>query len=136
MSNSLQLHGLQPTRLLFPWDFPGKNTRVSSRFLLQGIFPTQGWNLHLLHWQTGGLHMSHLGSSQQNLRTLKIRSCLTTEICTFLYPLLHVDNIILSPLFQSFKKKKNLLSIHYVPYIEKRLEWLKKLCSLFMELSV
>ena len=28
MSNSLRLHGLQPTRLLCPWDFPGKSTRV------------------------------------------------------------------------------------------------------------
>ena len=28
-------------------DFPGKNTGVDSHFLLQGIFPTQGLNLHL-----------------------------------------------------------------------------------------
>ena len=26
VSNSLRPHGLQPTRLLRPWDFPGKNT--------------------------------------------------------------------------------------------------------------
>ena len=26
----LQCHGLQPTRLLCPWDFPGKNTGVDS----------------------------------------------------------------------------------------------------------
>ena len=54
MSDSLQPHGLEPTRLLCPWDFPGKNTGVGSHFLLQGIFPTQGLNLHLqrlLHWQ-------------------------------------------------------------------------------------
>ena len=29
-------------------DFPGKNMGVGNHFLLQGIFPTQGWNLHLL----------------------------------------------------------------------------------------
>ena len=29
--------------------FPGKNTRVGCHFLLQGIFPTQGLNPHLLH---------------------------------------------------------------------------------------
>ena len=29
---------------LCPWDSPGKNTRVSSHSLLQGIFPTQGLN--------------------------------------------------------------------------------------------
>ena len=28
VSDSLQPHGLQPTRLLRPWDFPGKSTRV------------------------------------------------------------------------------------------------------------
>ena len=39
-------------------DFPEKNTGVDCRFLLQGIFSTQGWNPHLLcllHWQAGSL---------------------------------------------------------------------------------
>ena len=35
MSDSLQSHGLWPTRLLSPWDFPGKSTGVSYHFLLQ-----------------------------------------------------------------------------------------------------
>ena len=48
-SDSLQLHGLWPTRLLCPWDFPGKNPGVICHFLLQGIFPTQGLNPSLLH---------------------------------------------------------------------------------------
>ena len=113
MSDSQRPHGLQPTRLLHPWDFPGKSTGVGCHcltnivhrhiyyiwyeyvnflqnslfsrtvvsvwlfatpwsvahqaplsmdfsgkntgggclFLLQGIFPTQGSNPHLLHWQ-------------------------------------------------------------------------------------
>ena len=29
--------------------------------LLQGLFPTQGSNLHLLHWQVASLPLSHLG---------------------------------------------------------------------------
>ena len=65
MSDSLQLCGLWPTRLLCPWDSSGKNTRVGCRFLLQGIFLNQGLNpclLHLLHWQAGSLPLSHLGS--------------------------------------------------------------------------
>ena len=41
VSDSLWPHGLQPARLLCPWDTPGKNIEVSCRFLLQGIFPTQ-----------------------------------------------------------------------------------------------
>ena len=35
-SNSLRPLGLQPTRLLCLWDFPGKNTGVGCHFLLQG----------------------------------------------------------------------------------------------------
>ena len=48
MSDSLQPHGLYPTRLLYPLDFPGKNTGVGCHFLLQGIFPTQESNSCLL----------------------------------------------------------------------------------------
>ena len=32
-------HGLQPTRLLCPWDSPGKSTGVGCHFLLQGNLP-------------------------------------------------------------------------------------------------
>ena len=49
VSDPQQPHGLQPTRLLRPWDFPSKNTGVGSLSLLQGIFPTQGSNPGLLH---------------------------------------------------------------------------------------
>ena len=64
---TLWLHGLQPTRLLCPWDSPGKNTGVGCHFLLQGIFLTQGSNpslLCLLCWQADSLPLSHLGSSR------------------------------------------------------------------------
>ena len=36
MSDSLQLYGLQPTRLLCPWYSPGKKTGVGCHALLQG----------------------------------------------------------------------------------------------------
>ena len=49
VSDSLRPYGLQPARLLCPWDSPDKNTRVDCCALLQGIFLTQGSNLHLLH---------------------------------------------------------------------------------------
>ena len=44
----LQPHGLWPSRLLCTWGFPGKNTGVGCHALLQGIFPTQESNPHLL----------------------------------------------------------------------------------------
>ena len=34
MSDSVRPHGLQPTRLLHPWDFPGKSTGVGCHCLL------------------------------------------------------------------------------------------------------
>ena len=45
-----------------PWDYPGRNIGVGSHFLLQGIFPTQGLNLCLLHWQADSLPLSRQGS--------------------------------------------------------------------------
>ena len=47
MSDSLQPYGLQPPRLICPWDSPGKNTEVGCHFLLQGISLTQRLNLYL-----------------------------------------------------------------------------------------
>ena len=35
VSDSSPPHGLQPTRLLHPWDFPGKSTGVGCHFLLR-----------------------------------------------------------------------------------------------------
>ena len=49
MSNSLQPHGLWPTKLLCLWGYPGKNTGVDCHSLLQRTFPIQGLNPGLLH---------------------------------------------------------------------------------------
>ena len=42
MSDSLRPRGLQPARLLWPWDSPGKNTGVGCHALLRGMFLTRG----------------------------------------------------------------------------------------------
>jgi len=60
--------GLYSTRLLYSWNFPGKNTGAGCHFLLQGIFLAQGLNpclLHLLHWQVGSLPLCHLRNNCQ-----------------------------------------------------------------------
>ena len=49
MLDSLLPSGLQPTRLLCPWNSPGKNTTVGRHTLFQGIFPTQGSKPGLPH---------------------------------------------------------------------------------------
>ena len=46
---TLRSQGLQPARLLCPWDFPGTNTGAGCHFLLQGIFTKQGLNPYLRH---------------------------------------------------------------------------------------
>ena len=63
VSDSLRYHGLQPTRLLCPRKFPGKNTWVGCHFLLQGIFLTQGQNPGLLHCRQISLPYEPLGKS-------------------------------------------------------------------------
>ena len=70
MSDSLWPHGLWPIRFLCPWDFSGKNTRVGCGALLQGIFPGQGPNFHLLYllqWQAGSLPLMPPGKLLQSL---------------------------------------------------------------------
>ena len=69
VSDSLWPQGLSSTRLLCPWDSPGKNTGVGCHALLQGIVRTQGSNPHLLrlphcrqilyHWATGKVPLRH-----------------------------------------------------------------------------
>ena len=48
VSTSLQLLGLQPAGLFYPWNFPGKKTGAGCHFLFQGLFLTQGLDPRLL----------------------------------------------------------------------------------------
>ena len=53
VSASFRPHGLQPARLLCPWDSPGMNTGAGCRFLLQGIFLAQRLVSWLRGWSPG-----------------------------------------------------------------------------------
>ena len=53
----LESHGL-----CNPWNSPHQNTGVGGLSLLQGVFPTQGWNLSLLHCRRTLYHLNHQGS--------------------------------------------------------------------------
>ena len=71
-----------PTRLLCPWDLPGKSTVAGCHFLLQGIFPTQGLS-HvscmgrqiLYHWATREAHKTLLKEIQNDINKWKHISC-------------------------------------------------------------
>ena len=58
----LRPHGLKPSRLLYPWNSPGKNPGVGCHSLLQGIFPTQGLNPGLLNCRQILYHLKYLGN--------------------------------------------------------------------------
>ena len=76
MSDSLQPHRLQPTRLLCPRVFLGKNTEVGYHALLQGIFLTQGLNphpLYLLHSQAGSLPRMPLGKPSVDMSLSRLQ---------------------------------------------------------------
>ena len=78
VSDSLRPHGQKPARFLFSWDFPGKKAGGGCHFLLQGIFPTQEQNqhlLHLLHCQAGSSPLAppgqpHIGQYREIIYNL------------------------------------------------------------------
>ena len=61
-SHSVVSDSLQPHGLYRPWNSPGQNTGMGSLSLLQGIFPTQGWNPGLPHCRQILYQLSHMGS--------------------------------------------------------------------------
>ena len=61
LSRSVISDSLQPHGLYSPWNFPGQNTEVGSRPLLQGIFSTQGSNPGFPHCKQILYQLSHKG---------------------------------------------------------------------------
>ena len=68
-----------PTRLICPWNSPGKNTGMGSHSFLHGIFLTQRLNLDLLHCRQILYHLSHQRSHQKHTHI---------RVCVFLHMLL------------------------------------------------
>ena len=85
--DSLPPYGLAH-QALCPWDLPGKNTGVGCHFLLQGIFPTQGSNPHLL-LRRQILYAKPLGDPQVQ----------KNEIGPFLYNILLFSHQVMSDSF-------------------------------------
>ena len=67
VSSSLQPHGLWPTRLLCPWNSPGKNSGMGCHSLLQGIFLTQGLNPCLPCCRQTFFHLSHQDAQHSSI---------------------------------------------------------------------
>ena len=60
----------EPSRLVCPWDSPGKNTGVSGHALLQGIFPAQGLNPGQLHCRRLLYHLSDISGKPVHVNFL------------------------------------------------------------------
>ena len=63
---------------------PGKNTGVGCHFLLQGIFPTQGWNLCLLHCRQILYHWATREALRRNVYLRDKREKLNTSLIKLL----------------------------------------------------
>ena len=116
MSDSLPPQGLQPTRLICPWNSSGKNTGVGCHFLLQGIFLTQGLNLGLQYCRQIPYRLSHQETqrrgrvkTQANLQTFLKRGKrpLTTEICGSFFHSVYC-------MFESLQKLEITRSVVYI----------------------
>ena len=80
MCNSLQPHGLGPTRLLCLWNSLGKNTGVGSHSLLQEIFLTQGSNPGHPHCRQILYQLSHQRSLRKFKKNFFTKCCLYTNV--------------------------------------------------------
>ena len=75
MSDFLQPHGLQPTRLLCPWNSLGKNTGVGSHSFLQGAYSKCRLNISScsvprMQLHTGDFLISILSGKKMCLRDI------------------------------------------------------------------
>ena len=50
----LATHGLQPTRLLHPWDFPGKSTGVGCMYILHVVLGAIYGCVYIIGTEKGG----------------------------------------------------------------------------------
>ena len=80
VSDSMQPHGLKPTRLLRPWDFPGKSTGVGCHCLLRGLFLTDSKLVIYSKWYTRALNelvqLTNMSDEQRAAGTQKEPSAL------------------------------------------------------------
>ena len=108
MSNSMRPHGLLPTRLLCPWDSPGKNTEW------RAISPSRGQNLPpsvqlLSHvrlfatpWTAACQDSLSITNSQSLLKLTSIELVMPSSHLILCYPLL-----LLSPILPSIRVFSN-----------------------------
>ena len=126
MSHSLRPHGLQPTRLLSPWDFLGKSTRVACHFLSRGSSQPRD-RIQVSHICRQTLYpLSHQGSPKEAKATREAKAYLAC--IQYLLFITYCEKPLIRINFISFSNKPVAIFIIPVFYIKKqRLEELKEL---------
>ena len=71
VSDSSRPHGLQPTRVLCPWDFPGKSTGVDSAMRREEILP------FAIQIELEGIMLSEISPTEKD------KYCMPWLICEF-----------------------------------------------------
>ena len=116
--DSLRPHGLLPTRLPHPWDFPGKSAGLDCHFLLQGIFPTQESNPGLPHCGQTLYHLSQQGACSELLlcsATFWLRVWFKRSRCPFWFS--NVPIIITNRFHYTLDTVLHVKSFNRVPFI-------------------
>ena len=116
VSDSLLSHGLQPTRLLHPWDSRGTNTGVGGHALLQGIFLTPGIEPRSLELQAYSSPSKPTGKpkpQREVLKLQKIKKSYVTKYYLFNYYSLHsAFNGFNLTSYPTFRMNKSFLSLN------------------------
>ena len=102
VSDSVQPHRQQPTRLLCPRDSPGKNTGVGCHFLLQGLpydpavsllglYLKESRNTNSKRYTQPNVHSSIIYNSQEDMEAaeVSINRCMDKEGVVYMYVCVH-----------------------------------------------
>ena len=79
MSDSLRPHGLQPTRILHPWDFPGKSTGVGCHCLLCNFSLVARFIYHLPFYSFFSEYSSSMSRGFLKIHTQNFKPCILTH---------------------------------------------------------
>ena len=116
MSDSLRPHGLQPTRLLCLWDFPGKSTAVGCHCLLRAVFPSFfNLSLYLAIRYCGWPEVIILPGTGSFVATKEFKDYL------YLYPYLYLYTCLPIRWLQNIQGSLPLGSIGSIPLLAKGL---------------
>ena len=89
--DSSRPHGLQPTRLLRPWDFPGKSTGVGCHYLLRQLLSRV--QLFVTPWTAACQGSLSITSSDSVLKLMSIESVMPSNHLILCCPILLLPSI-------------------------------------------